>query len=77
MQGWSASRGGLHRGGGVCIGGRDWVDCPHWIIRDTVNERAVRIPLECILLLNYEGSFLSGFMDFQLGTFTADLGFVT
>ena len=35
-------RGGLHPGVGK--------PPPHWILRDTVNERAVRILLECILV---------------------------
>ena len=42
--------GGLHPGGlhpgGVCI----QADPLHWILRDKVNERAVRILLECILV---------------------------
>ena len=42
--GGSASKGGLHRrlGGGSRT--------PHWILWDTVNERTVRILLECILV---------------------------
>ena len=35
--------GGLHPGVGK-------PPPPHWILRDTVNERAVRILLECILV---------------------------
>ena len=34
--------GGLHRG--------DWADPPNRILQDTVNEREVRILLECILV---------------------------
>ena len=34
--------GGMHGGGGACM--------PQQLIRDTVNERAVRILLECILV---------------------------
>ena len=37
---------------GVCVaGGHAWHACPQQILRDTVNERAVRILLECILVL--------------------------
>ena len=51
--------GGLHPGGrssfrwiGVCIQGRDWPTSPlHRILWDTVNERTVRILLECILVV--------------------------
>ena len=38
----------VHREGG--LHGGDWADPPHGILRDTVNERAVRILLECILI---------------------------
>ena len=41
IQGGSGSSGGLHGGGKT----------PSWILRDTVNEWAVRILLECILVL--------------------------
>ena len=48
---------GLHPGGGLNLEGRlhpeGWTDAlppPHRILRDTVNERAVRIVLECILV---------------------------
>ena len=44
IQGVSASR------DGVCI--RGLADPPTQILRDTVNERAVRILLECVLLYN-------------------------
>ena len=52
-------RGGLHGGGGACVTGGAWqgacVTCtpPRQILqlRHTVNERAVRILLECILVL--------------------------
>ena len=48
--GGSAWGGGLHRGAYIRGGG--WAD-PHFrILRDTVNERAVRIELECILVEN-------------------------
>ena len=42
---------GLHPGGGLHLGegGAD----PHWILRDTVNERVVRILLECILVVEF------------------------
>ena len=48
--------GRLHPGGGVCIQGegvcsRGWADPPHRILWDTANERAVRIQLECILVV--------------------------
>ena len=43
IQGESASKWGLRPGG--------WADPPLRILRDTVNERAVRILLECILIL--------------------------
>ena len=48
----SASRGGLHtwREGGLYPVGY-WADPPHWILPDTINERTVRILLECILVL--------------------------
>ena len=39
----------------VALGGHAWLPpggCVHWIRRDTVNERAIRILLECILVLN-------------------------
>ena len=39
--------GGVHGGRGECVAGG-----MHGIRRDTVNERAVRILLECILVLN-------------------------
>ena len=51
--------GGLHPGKGVCIQGRGvciqgglhgGADLLHWILRDTVNERVVRILLEYILV---------------------------
>ena len=45
-----SASGGQHPGG-VCIGGGAWADTPSdWILRDTVNERAVRILLEWILV---------------------------
>ena len=53
-----AGEGGMH-GGGVCMaGGCAWPGdvlgrgacVPQQILRDTVNERAVRILLECILV---------------------------
>ena len=48
-----STRGSVSRGSAF---GR-WADFPppppHWILRDTVNERAVRILLECILVLTY------------------------
>ena len=61
IMGVSASReGGLHpegglypggsvSGGGVCIQGVGQTP-PHRILRDTVNEQAIRILLECILV---------------------------
>ena len=51
IYGESASREGLHPGW-VCIGGggKDRPPPPHRILQDTVNERAVRIILECILV---------------------------
>ena len=42
MAGGHAWQGGMHGGGGACV--------PQQILRDTVNERAVRILLECILI---------------------------
>ena len=51
----SVSRGVLHLGGGVLHRG-SWADPPpkiHGILRDTVNKRAVRILLECILVQWY------------------------
>ena len=62
--------------GDLCIWRGEWSD-PCQILLHTVKEWVVHILLEYIFVLNYEGSFLSGFMDFQLGTFTPDLGFVT
>ena len=55
-RGGSASRGSASSGDGYvgCLhpeGG--WVDPLHRILRDTANERAVRILLECILVLKY------------------------
>ena len=47
--GGSASRGSLNPGGGVCIQGV--LGRIARILRDTVNEQAVRILLECILVL--------------------------
>ena len=42
--------GGVHGGGHVWWGGHVWHACPPpKILRDTVNERAVHILLECIL----------------------------
>ena len=55
LQGGSAS-GGLDPVG-VCIGVVG--QTPHWILWDTVNERAVRILLECILVLYFTNEWLS------------------
>ena len=45
--------GGLHPGGGICIQGQGvGRPLPYWILRDTVNERAVHILLEYILVLS-------------------------
>ena len=50
--GSSASRGSLHRGDLHPRGG-GWADTLlNGILRDTVNERAVRILLECILVFH-------------------------
>ena len=63
MHHWSHDQGVLHPGG-VCLGGSAWGVCiqgglhpggldrapPPPILRDTVNEPAVRILLECILI---------------------------
>ena len=49
--------GGMSGEGGKCgrghawWGGHAWHTCPPQILRDTVNERAVRILLECILVI--------------------------
>ena len=45
----------VHGGGvrGCRGGGRAWLGGAHRIRRDTVNERAVRILLECILVLGF------------------------
>ena len=61
-QGACIAGGGMHgRGacmaGGMCGRGHAWQGCvrgmPHWqILRDMVNERAVHILLECILVCN-------------------------
>ena len=63
------------RGGGACMvapgGGRPWLLGGHaWLLgggggvrrirRDTVNERAVRILLECILVLKMIDCLLNG-----------------
>ena len=48
--------GGVH-GGGVCGGGHA---CPRQILRDTVNKQAVRILLECILVLDTFKAFKFG-----------------
>ena len=45
----SVHGGCLHPGGGSASRG-GWADPPPRILRDTVNERAVRILLECILV---------------------------
>ena len=37
-------------GGGMHVGGHAWHTPPQQILRDMVNERAVRILLECILV---------------------------
>ena len=37
-------------GGRLCIQGNRADPPPHWILRDMVNERAVRIQVECILV---------------------------
>ena len=47
----SASRGGLHSGGSASRGVGQNTPSPYRILRDTVQERAVRIQLECILVL--------------------------
>ena len=48
--------GGMHGFGGACVvaggGGHAWWGGMCGIRRDTVNERAVRILLECILVMN-------------------------
>ena len=49
------SGGGASMAGGVgaCMAeGRAWQPPPRQILRDTVNERAVRILLECILVFD-------------------------
>ena len=43
----------LFREGGVCILGEGVGQTPSWILSDTVNERAVRILLEYILVVKY------------------------
>ena len=54
--GWVCiQEGGLHPGAGLHPGRsasrRGWVDPTYLILRDTVNERAVRIVVECILVI--------------------------
>ena len=64
-------REGLQLGGEVCIhgvwvcihgegsaSGGGWADTPYRILRDTVNERAVRILLECIIVSYLFSTFL-------------------
>ena len=45
--GWGACMAGAYVARGACVGQGA---CPQQILRDTVNERAVRILLECILV---------------------------
>ena len=67
---------GLHPEGsasmGVCIR-RGWADPPHWVLRDTINERAVRILLECILvetILDKQSHSMLSVVKFDLMQFT-------
>ena len=51
-------QGGVHGRGACVAGGHVWHACPPWqILRDTVNERAVYILLECILVLCSFGTY--------------------
>ena len=45
-------QGGVSRAGGGFPPGGVGQTPPHQVLRDTVNKRAVRIPLECILVVN-------------------------
>ena len=57
----SASRGVCIHGGGIHLGGSTSRSRPtHRILRDTVSERAVRILLECILVMEF--NFVSPIM---------------
>ena len=49
---WICIQEGLHSGG-VCMQGVGRP--PYWMLRDTVNERAVHILLECILVSKKQG----------------------
>ena len=51
MHGRGCMHGGGHAWQGACMAGGACV--PQQILRDTVDERAVRILLECILVLSY------------------------
>ena len=69
-------QGGLHPVG-VCIEG-SWADPPphHQILCDTVNERPVRILLECILVWNFfqqQDSCLQTLFIFEFFTFSTKL----
>ena len=50
MAGGHAWQGGMHGRGACMAGGVHGGGCAWQILRDTVNERAVRILLECILV---------------------------
>ena len=52
MAGGVCVAGGVHGRGHVWQGGHSCSPPHHQILRDTVNERAVRILLECILFVN-------------------------
>ena len=55
--------GGVHPGGSASGGGgRCWAD-PPGILRDTGNERPVRILLECILVKNNFGQIIFSNLD--------------
>ena len=51
MVGGMHGRGGMHRRGACMAGGMHGICTPfRWILQDAVNERVVRILLECILV---------------------------
>ena len=70
--------GGLHGRGhvwqGACVaGGKAHVPPPRQILRDTVNERAVRILLECILVYIHVFIFFPNSVLILLVVFSRDV----
>ena len=66
-------QGGMHGGGctwqrAFVAGGHAWHTCPQQILQDTVNEREVRILLECILVVSVFASVKRTFWLARLGS---------